>query len=201
MKRLKYVYDKLSLANNSDKYLGNSIVAFIIGVAVLFLSCADRSRLAVTKDSNVNDNLPALDSEGYELSFTENGIVVYFLTTPRLIKYEDKDDPYIEFPDGFHVMKFGLDRVKISELSANYGKRFEKEQKLEAIGNVIAINAEGDTLRTEHLIMLEKDDRIFSDKYVRIIKKEQVITGIGFESDSEMKNWTITNPRGTIYGD
>jgi LPS export ABC transporter protein LptC len=68
-----------------------------------------------------------------------------------------------------------------------------------AIGNVVAVNADGDTLKTEKLTWLQKEKRIFSDKYVRIIRSDQVITGIGLESDENLKNWKILQPKGTLY--
>ena len=88
----------------------------------------------------------------------------------------------------------------ISELSANYGKNFEREQKWLATGNVVMVNDKGDTLRTEELIFLEKENRIFSDKFVSIKKGEQYIEGLGgFESDTQMTKWTFRKNKGYAY--
>lgn len=200
MKRQKYVYDNYFTKNNPHN-IKYCIVTLLLGVAMLFLSCSDEVKQEIPKNSFIEQKYPAIDATDYDVVITEDGIVTYHLTAPKLIKFETKERPYSEFPDGFHITKFDENKKKTSELSANYGKNFDKEHKWEAIGNVIAINIDGDTLRTEHLIMLEKEDRIYSDKYVRISRKDQIITGIGFESDQEMKNWVIKKPKGTIYGD
>jgi LPS export ABC transporter protein LptC len=168
-------------------------------VAMLFLSCSDSSKQDVPKDNFAEQNYPEVDATDFELVYTEKGIIRSLLSTPKLIKYETKERSYTEFPDGFHITKFDENKNKTSELSANYGKHFEKEKKWEALGNVIAINLDGDTLRTEHLIMLEKDNRIYSEKYVKITRKDQIITGIGFESDLDMNDYVVKEVKGTIY--
>ena len=66
---------------------------------------------------------------------------------------------------------------------------------------MIATNIKGDTLKTEHLIWDEKTERIYTEEYVKIIRANQIITGIGFQSDQSLENWRIKNPRGTIYID
>lgn len=57
----------------------------------------------------------------------------------------------------------------------------------------------GDTLKTEHLIWEEKEERIHTEEFVRIIRADQIISGIGFQSDQSLQNWRIKNPKGTIY--
>ena len=85
-------------------------------------------------------------------------------------------------------------------MSANYGKNLEREQKWLATGNVVMVNNKGDTLRTEELNYLIKEDRIFTDKFVSIKKGDQDITGTGgFESDSQMTKWTFKKTKGHIY--
>jgi LPS export ABC transporter protein LptC len=199
MKQQKYVFDKFFPIKNSHN-IKAGIVTLIV-VTMLFLSCSKGTKPEIPKDNYEELSYPAIDATDFELTFTENGIVRYHLNTPRLIKFETKEKPYTEFPDGFHITKFNEDEETTSELSANYGKNFEKEHRWEAIGNVIAINSGGDTLRTEHLILLEKEDRIYSDKYVRITGKDRTITGIGFESDHNMDTWVVKTVKGTIYTD
>jgi hypothetical protein len=64
---------------------------------------------------------------------------------------------------------------------------------------VVATNAQGDTLKTEHLFWEEKEERIHTEEFVKIIREDQIITGIGFQSDQDLQNWRIKNPKGTIY--
>ena len=61
------------------------------------------------------------------------------------------------------------------------------------------VNIKGDTLRTEELVYLEKEDRIYSDKFVNIKKGDMDFNGSGgFESDTQMKKWTFKKTTGHI---
>ena len=85
-------------------------------------------------------------------------------------------------------------------MSANYGKNFEREEKWIATGNVVMVNNKGDTLRSEELIYLIREDKIYSEKFVNIKKEDQDISGTGgFVSDSQMKKWSFIKTTGHIY--
>jgi len=193
-------YDSVNTTAFKIKILiKSSIAALSLGAAMLLLSCQSKVEADLPSKLIEQEELPTVDATNFEMTYTDSGIVRYRLTTPRLLEYENKKDPYTEFPDGFHIVEFDKNQNVTSGISANYGKRFKKEQKWLAIGNVVAVNADGDTLKTEKLTWLRKEKRIFSDKYVRLIKNDQVITGIGLESDENLKNWKILQPKGTLY--
>jgi LPS export ABC transporter protein LptC len=97
------------------------------------------------------------------------------------------------------LVKFDENKNIIFSITADYAKQFIAEDKWEAKNNVIATNAQGDTLKTEHLIWEEKKEIIYTEEFVKIIRADQIITGIGFTSDQKLQNWKIKNPKGTIY--
>jgi|MTBAKMStandDraft_1061839.scaffolds.fasta_scaffold00274_31 LPS export ABC transporter protein LptC len=198
MKQRKY--DSVNITvHNINILIKSSIAALSLGAAMLLLSCQTKVEADLPSKLIEQEELPTVDATNFETTYTDSGIVRYRLTTPRLLQFDNKKDPYMEFPDGFHILEFDKNQKITSGISANYGKRYTREQKWEAIGNVVAVNSQGDTLKTEQLTWLEKDKRIYSDKYVRIIRNDQVITGIGLESDDNLKNWKILQPKGTLY--
>lgn len=175
-------------------------VTFVCGMMVLILSCSSKVASDIPSDMLILKKIPSLEATDFQSNYTDSGIVRYYLTTPKMLVFDREKEPYKEFPDGFHVQQFDENKKIISELSANYGKNFEREQKWLATGNVVMVNNKGDTLRTEELIFLEKENRIFSDKFVSIKKGEQFITGSGgFESDTQMTKWTFKKTKGYAY--
>ena len=198
MKQQKY--DSVNTtANNIYILIKSSIAALSLGAAMLLLSCQSKVEADLPSKLIEQEELPTVDATNFETTYTDSGVTRYRLTTPRLLEFENKKDPYTEFPEGFHVIEFDKNQHITSGISANYGKRYKKEEKWVAIGNVVAVNDQGDTLKTEELTWLRKEKRIFSDKYVRIIRSDQIITGIGLESDENLKNWKILQPKGTLY--
>jgi len=168
-----------------------------IGVA---FSCSSKVASDIPKDLISNKKIPSVEAFNFQTFYTDSGVVRYFLKTPRLLIFDREKSPYKEFPEGFHLQQFDTNKKIISELSANYGKNFEKEEKWLATGNVVMVNNKGDTLRSEELIYLIKEDKIYSEKFVNIKKEDQDISGTGgFVSDSQMKKWSFIKTSGHIY--
>jgi len=166
---------------------------------VTVLSCSSKVSSDIPKELFANKLIPSVEAFDFQTYYTDSAVVRYFLKTPRLLIFDQEKTPYKEFPEGFHLQQFDNQKKIISELSANYGKNFELEQKWLATGNVVMVNNKGDTLRTEELIYLIKEDKVYSEKFVNIKKGDQDITGSGgFESDSQMKRWSFKKTQGHI---
>lgn len=174
-----------------------SIAALVSGAAILFWSC--ENNIEKIKAFSSPEELPVISAIGFETTFTDSGQVRFNMKAAQLLRYETDGKPFNEFPKGIYLAKFDENKNIISKITADYAKQFDKEQRWEAKNNVIAINASGDTLKTEQLNWDEKTGRITSDKYVKIIRTDQIMTGIGFEADQNMENWIIKNPKGTLY--
>lgn len=184
-------------SNTFQDIIKNSIAALVLGAAILFYGC--ENDIEKIKAFSSPENLPFLEAYNFETIFTDSGQIRYSLKTPRLLRFENEGAEYIEFPEGMKLIKFDAKQNIISSLKADYAKQFVKEQRWEAKNNVVATNAMGDTLKTDHLVWEEKEGKIHTEEFVRIIRPDQVITGIGFTSDQDLQNWRIKNPKGNIY--
>ena len=178
----------------------NGIAALILGAAILLFSACEND-IEKIKPFTEPENLPEVEATNIQTLFTDSGEVRFFLKAPRLLRFENEGKAFIEFPEGIELIKYDENKEIISGITADYAKQFEKEKKWEAKNNVVATNARGDTLKTEHLIWEEEAERIHTEEFVKIIRPGQIITGIGFESDQSLQNWRIKNPKGTIYVD
>jgi len=176
------------------------IVVLLLVASIFILSCSSKVASDIPPDLISSKKTPSLEATDFQTSFTDSGVVKYFLTTPKLLSFDQEKDPYMEFPEGFHLQQFDENKKVISQLSANYGKNFVHEKKWLATGNVVMVNNKGDTLTTEELIYLTQEDRIYSDKFVNIKKGDLDFSGTGgFESDTQMKKWTFKKTKGHIY--
>jgi LPS export ABC transporter protein LptC len=173
------------------------VAVLVSGTAMLFYGC--ENNIEQIKAFYTTENLPVLEAINFETLLTDSGQVRYFLKAPKLLQFQDEGRNYIEFPEGMELIKFDEHKRIISSITADYAKQFVAEDKWEAKNNVIATNAQGDTLKTEHLIWEEKKEIIYTEEFVKIIRTDQIITGIGFTSDQKLQNWKIKNPKGTIY--
>jgi LPS export ABC transporter protein LptC len=170
-------------------------MAILLGTAMFFFSC--ENKIERIKELSTSDRLPAMEAENFEMIQSDSSIVKFRLNTPLMIRYEQDDDeaPYTEFPKGVKIEQFAPNMQINSIITSNYAQYFEKEEKWIAKNNVVAINQKGDTLKTEELVWERKTGKIYSDKFVKVIGKDQIINGIGFESDQNMTNWQIKKIR------
>jgi len=167
----------------------------------VLISCNAKVAADIPSDLISTKKMPSVEATDFQTSYTDSGVVKYFLKTPKLLIFDKEKPPYKEFPEGFLLQQFAADKKIVSELSANYGKNLEREEKWLATGNVILVNNKGDTLRTEELIYLIKEDKIFTDKFVSIKRGDGGYmdgTG-GFESDSQMTKWAFKKTKGQMY--
>ena len=174
------------------------IAVLVSGAAILFFGC-EKNNIEKIKAFSSPENLPSQEATNFQTLFTDSGEVRFSLKAPKLLRFENDGKPFVEFPEGIELVKYDKNQDIISSITANYAKQYPNEDKWEAKNNVIATNLEGDTLKTEHLIWEEKSEKIYTEEFVKIIRPDQIITGIGFESDQTLENWRIKNPKGTIY--
>ncbi|WP_430974252.1 LPS export ABC transporter periplasmic protein LptC [Sunxiuqinia rutila] len=193
MKRQKYVPSKQAHINYSKV----SIAILLGGIAMLFFSCANK--IEKIKELSAGENTAGMEAENYEMIHSDSTIIRFKLITPKLIRYDKSEDPFVEFPQGVEIERYNEKMEQIAGITANFARFYEKESKWEAKNNVVAVNPSGDTLKTEHLIWEEKKGIIYSEQFVKIIRKDQVITGMGFESDQNLSNWMIKKPKGPVY--
>jgi len=175
----------------------SSIAALLFGAALFFYAC--ENDIEKIKAFSSPENLPIIEAKNFETLFTDSGTIRYSLKTTKLLRFENEGNEFIEFPEGMQLIQFDANKNVISSLRADYAKQFVKEQMWEAKNNVVATNKQGDTLKTEHLIWEEKEEKIYTEEFVKIIRPDQIITGVGFTSDQYIQNWKIKNLKGTIF--
>ena len=181
----------------SHHFRSYKIAALVTGAALLFYGCVnDIEKIKAFSSSEI---LPVLHAENFETTYSNSGMVRFFLKTPELKRFENEGASFVEFPRGILLVKYNDRMEMISSISARYARQFEKEKRWEAKNDVVAINSLGDTMKTEHLVWDEQEKRIYNNEYVQVIRPDQIIFGEGFESDVSLQNWRIRNPRGTIY--
>jgi LPS export ABC transporter protein LptC len=174
---------------------------FLIGVpsALTFVSC-ENEMPKIKIYSNIEE-LPSITAEGFETLFFDSTVIRFKLQAPELIRHEKEKNPYTEFPKGVKIEKYDAHMNIVSNITAQYARHFDSDDRWEAKNNVIAINVKGDTLKTEYLVWDTGKEKIYSDQFVKIIRKDQIITGIGFESNQDFSIYEIKNIKGHIYVD
>ncbi len=171
---------------------------FLIVFGALFLGSCE-NEIPKIKVVPKSPDPPSMTASGFEMLYSDSTVIRFKLQTPRLIRHDDVRDAYTEFPDGVKIEKYDANMNIVSSITAQYAKNFDADDRWEAKNNVVAVNLKGDTLKTEYLVWDTQKKRIYSDQFVKIIQKDQIFTGIGFESNQDFSDYKIKNLQGHIY--
>lgn len=131
------------------------------------------------------------------LIYSDSAVIKTRIWAPLMVR-TPAEDPVTEMPEGIRAIFFDEAGVQTSLLTANSAIQYPKRGVMEAHGDVVVLNEQGDTLFTEKLVWMEREERIFSDQYVRIVRPDEIIYGDGLESNQDFTRYKILNIRGTI---
>lgn len=172
------------------------VLWFGLSAGVIFsVSCVnDMNKVKLYSKGQVT---PQETARSIKIIYSDSAKVKVELTAPVLNHYSN-ENPYVEMPKGMKAV-FYNDRMEVkSTLDADYGVRYELEQKMEARKNVVVVNEKGERLNTEHLIWDEKKEKLLSDDFVKITTKDEIFYGNGFEANQDFSKYRIYKLKGTI---
>lgn len=166
-----------------------------------FPSCENDIAEVNSITAEVYKQLPLESSKNVEFIYSDSAVVRARLKAPQIDRYGGKK-PYLELPKGMNIVFFQEDKKEQTNLTANYGIGYDNGngvmEKMEAKGNVIVINEKGEKLNTEHLIWNTFTKKIYTDAFVKITTKDQIIWGDGMEADQDFSEYNIKNVQGEI---
>ena len=177
---------------------GLQFLGFAVIMAGLILpSC--KNDMETIRSLEVLDTLPEMSARDVEILYSERSHVQVKLTAPLLIRNTQDDEPVLEFPEGFTVFFFDSTFQVKSTITGDYGISFEKRKMMEARHNVIVENLETqERLNTEQLFWDRMKEKIYSEKFVRVTRGQEVITADGMTSDQSFETIEFINPKGLI---
>lgn len=148
--------------------------------SLLLVNCKrEESRAIPTREPFPHEVLEELI-----LKEMHKGSTMWVLNAGKAVNYEEEQvikvyDIELEFYD---------DEIVSSVLTADSGAVFMSNKDMRALGNVKVVTREDAFLETDELEWSNVKRLISTETEIRITTQESVITGIGFESDPELKH-------------
>ena len=170
-------------------------IALAIFIAGAFFSCGND--IEEVKEFQIREALPIESTTNVELLYSDSAKLKIKLQAPKLDRYLWKK-PYLEFTEGLNLIMYDEDGEADSQIKANYAINFEQDNRMEAMNDVIVVNRYGEKLNTEHLIWDARSKKIFTDEFVKITTKEEILFGDGLEANEDFTRYKILNIKGTV---
>ena len=170
----------------------SSILVFLTG---MLFSCSNDIEEVKSLDTEQEEGLVTTYTD-VQLSYTDSAILQSKVQAGRLKQFSGKDERS-EFDNGV-VMKFYEDGIVQTILKANKVIKRDKSKAMEAFGNVILTNINGEELSTEHLIYNEEDEEISTQEMVKITRDEEILWGEGMVSNATFTQYNIKKVKSQI---
>jgi LPS export ABC transporter protein LptC len=187
----------VNIIQNIHKHKACFII--IVGSVLLFFAC--ENDISEVKQITYETQLPTIKINDVHTMITDSGNIRVVLDAPVMQSFKpEKQDasPYDEYPEGLTVKFYNEDTIE-SVIKAEYGIYYAKQQLWEAKRNVVGKNLiKEEQINTEQLYWNVKNEKIYTNKFVRITTKEEIFIGTGFESNQDFSSWTINNPKGSF---
>jgi len=137
-------------------------------------------------------------AEGIEILYSDSAKVRVRITGPQMDYISDRANPAQEFPKGIFVEFFDDQMLVGSTLRGDFAQRFENKNLIVVRDSVVWQSREGEKLESEELIWDEQAQRVYTQKFARITRKDEVIYGYGFEATQNFKDARIKAVTGRI---
>jgi LPS export ABC transporter protein LptC len=137
---------------------------------------------------------PTMSTDTVVTFISDSGITRYKLIAQKWLVFDKAKDPYWYFPEGLYLERFdpsfNIEATIIADTAWNYtAKRLWRLK-----GNVHVRNMQGEEFRSDELFWDEKQQKVYSDKYIEIKRGDSELKGYGFESNQEMNEYRIFRP-------
>lgn len=160
----------------------------ILFCAAFIVGCEEKVKPSVLSGVT-SSQLPSQESWNSTISFSDSGIVKAIVKAGHIYAYDNTQVTYLD--SGVIVDFFDESGKHTTQLTSFRGTVNERTNDLEASGNVVIKSDSGTTVYTEKMFWDNQRQLIHSPEFVRIVSPKEQLQGTGFESDHNLRNYTI----------
>jgi LPS export ABC transporter protein LptC len=173
------------------QYILNNLIYFTI-IIFLGLACSNDDDLKSFKEYTG----PVLEVDSSLTLYSDSAKVRVKVLAAKQFEFNNGDQ---EFPEGIYIEFFETDGILSSTLKADKGYYTKETDLYTAVGNVILVSlAKNEQLNTEELFWKRNEQRVYTDKFVRIESNDEILTGEGLTAKQDFSSYKILKPAGTF---
>jgi LPS export ABC transporter protein LptC len=168
-----------------------------IGIGFLCLQSCGNDIADINKQFTKQDTGKEI-ATNIEMLYSDSAVVRVKVRAPLMVHLLDPEKPKQTFPKGIWVDFFDKQKQQVSKLTSKTAERDENNGEVHLRDSVVVWNNKQEKMETEELFWNEPQQRIYSDKFVKITTPTEIIHGKGFEANSDFSHWTLKEVTGTV---
>lgn len=184
---------------NSNQKYKISIRILSIGILMLYFttSCGNKKQEVIDAPLD-REKVPTIHDDSVTMLISDSGIIRYKVLTKDWQIFEASKDPHWYFPKGLYVERFDSVFHAEASLKADTAWNYTQRRLWQLKGHVFMKNTKGETFSTEELFWDEREQKMYSNKYIEINRPDKImLKGTGFESNMNMTQYRIFRPDNT----
>lgn len=157
------------------------------------LSCKEKEQnlVSIAYDPEV---VPTMITDTVTTLISDSGITRYKLMADVWKVFDKAKEPYWFFPEGIHLERFTPDFSIEATVTADSAWYYSSKDLWRLKKNVHIENMKGEVFDSDEVFWDQKQERVYSDKYIEIKRGVTEIRGYGFESNQAMTEYRIFRP-------
>ncbi len=177
-----------------------SISPVFTGLIFLFLfgfSACSENEISDIEKMKSTGTLPLITGSEIHIEYTDSAILKAKLYSPLLKEFASPDN-FTELPMGMYIEFLDPSGNITTRMFSKYARLDKETNIMTARDSVILINVEGEKLQTELLHWNNESKLMYTDAFVQISKKEEILYGEGLEANESFTKYQILRPQGRI---
>jgi LPS export ABC transporter protein LptC len=146
-------------------------------------ACGESPRMSSVPDAG---ELPDQEVSDFEATETDLGAVQWKMYARSAATYRARNTVVAR---GLRIDFYDEKGERASTLTSREGEMNDLSHDMTARGDVVIQTTEGTRMTTDQLQFLNKRQRIQTESFVRVDRRGDVLTGWGFESDPQLKDF------------
>lgn len=173
-------------------------VALVVTVLLFLSASCSKKNDDFAASFTDRGNVPGMYTDSVTTLISDSGRIRYRILSKEWIIYDKSNEPFWFFPKKLHFERFD-DSMKVeSVMDCDTARYFSRQRLWEFKNNIRIINMQGDVFETQLLYWDQRQQRIYSDSFIRIEQKKMILSGYGFESNQTFTKYNIFKPNGPI---
>ena len=186
-----------STGSKPMSYMYAATVILAVVSSFFCFSCKDNGKQygqAITS----RDSVSVMTTRGVDMYISENGIIRYHVIAEEWKVFDKMKPPFYSMEQGVYLEILDSVFQVESSLVADTAYYMMETEVWELRKNVHAENVKTEKFDTNLLFVNNKSNRMYSDSLIRIQQDKQIIVGHGFESNSDLTQYTIRKTEGVF---
>lgn len=166
------------------------LVTLFFATPIFFASCKDDAKSSVNFTYD-KETVPTINTDSTSTLISDSGIIRYRMTAKTYEVFDQAKDPHWFYPQGLYWEQFDSVFNVVVTAKADTAWNFTTRKLWKLKGNVVVKNIIGETFSSDELFWNQQQQKIYSDKFVRIDRPDKgILQGKGgFEANQQMTEY------------